>query len=64
MGMRYIFTTEAERLAKDRFIDETRKALAEYDPETDSAHSVVSAIGGMLILMDSVIKGLEEDETV
>ena len=56
------YTEEVKTMVKDKFIDITRDALTDYDPETDDAKGLVAAIGSMLILADEVCKELDKEK--
>lgn len=62
MGKTYVFTSDVEQMLKDRFIEEVRTALQEYEPDKQIAQAVISAIGGMMILLDKAIEDLHHKE--
>lgn len=62
MGKTYVYTEDLERILKDRFIEEVRTALKEFDPKDQDARGVIAAIGGMMILMDKSIEDLNHEE--
>ena len=62
MGKTYVYAEDMERILKDRFIEEVRTALKDFDPKDQDARGVVAAIGGMMILMDKSIEDLNHEE--
>ena len=62
MANKYVFTNDAAQIMKEQFINETRKALKEYDPDEADQTAFIASIGSMMILLDSTIQALDKDD--
>ena len=62
MANKYVFTNDAAQIMKEQFINETRKALKEYDPDEADPTAMIASIGSMMSLLDSTIQALDKDD--